>query len=127
LLVMIGAATKPWGAAGWYPDRVASLTVLSTPHPVAFLKSLWTSKQGLLSWYMGLFQVPVLPESVARRTFAKSLRDSGVPDEFIDRYAAAMAEPGAHRRPELVSRHPLLHAAARGPDHGADHIHLGPA
>ena len=86
---------QAWGAAGWYPDRVASLTVLSTPHPVAFLKSLWTSKQGLLSWYMGLFQLPALPESVARRTFAKSLRDSGVPDEFIDRYAAAMAEPGA--------------------------------
>jgi pimeloyl-ACP methyl ester carboxylesterase len=86
---------QAWGAAGWYPDRVASLTVLSTPHPAAFLKSLWTSKQGLLSWYMGLFQVPTLPESVARRTLAKSLRDSGVPDEFVDRYAAAMAEPGA--------------------------------
>jgi pimeloyl-ACP methyl ester carboxylesterase len=44
---------------------------------------------------MGLFQLPALPESVARRTFAKSLRNSGVPDEFVDRYAAAMAEPGA--------------------------------
>ena len=55
---------QAWGAAGWYPDRVASLTVLSTPHPAAFLKALRTSKQGLLSWYMALFQLPALPERV---------------------------------------------------------------
>jgi pimeloyl-ACP methyl ester carboxylesterase len=86
---------QAWGAAGWYPDRVASLTVLSTPHPVAFVKSLWTSKQGLLSWYMALFQLPALPEAVARRTLAKSLLDNGLPANFADRYADAMAEPGA--------------------------------
>jgi pimeloyl-ACP methyl ester carboxylesterase len=86
---------QAWGAAGWYPDRVASLTVLSTPHPVAFVKSLWTSKQGLLSWYMALFQLPALPEAVARRTLAKSLQDNGLPANFADRYADAMAEPGA--------------------------------
>ena len=57
---------QAWGAAGWHPDRVASLTVLSTPHPAAFLKALRTSKQGLLSWYMGLFQLPALPEALAR-------------------------------------------------------------
>jgi pimeloyl-ACP methyl ester carboxylesterase len=86
---------QAWGAAGWYPDRVASLTVLSTPHPAAFLKSLWTSKQGLASWYMALFQLPVLPESIVRRAFVKSLRDGGLPDEFVDQYAEAMTEPGA--------------------------------
>jgi pimeloyl-ACP methyl ester carboxylesterase len=86
---------QAWGAAGWYPDRVASLTVLSTPHPVAFAKSLWTSKQGLLSWYMALFQLPALPEALARRTLAKSLQDNGLPANFADRYADAMAEPGA--------------------------------
>lgn len=86
---------QAWGVAGWSPDRVASLTALSTPHPAAFLKSLWSSKQGLLSWYMGFFQLPALPESLARRTLAKSLRQSGLPDEFVDRYATAMAEPGA--------------------------------
>jgi pimeloyl-ACP methyl ester carboxylesterase len=86
---------QAWGAAGWYPDRVASLTVLSTPHPAAFLKSLWTSKQGLASWYMALFQLPALPESIVRRAFAKSLHDGGLPDEFVDQYAEAMAELGA--------------------------------
>ena len=83
------------GAAGWHSDRVASLTVLSTPHPSALAKSLWTSKQGLLSWYMGLFQLPALPEALARRTMAKSLHDNGLPQQFVDRYTDAMAEPGA--------------------------------
>jgi pimeloyl-ACP methyl ester carboxylesterase len=86
---------QAWGTAGWHSDRVTSLTVLSTPHPAAFVKSLWTSKQGLVSWYMGLFQLPALPEALARRRFAKSLLDSGLPPEFVDRYADAMVEPGA--------------------------------
>lgn len=86
---------QAWGAAGWHPDRVASLTAISTPHPAAFLKALRTSKQGLVSWYMGLFQLPALPEALAARTLPKSLRDNGLPSEFANRYAAAMSEPGA--------------------------------
>jgi pimeloyl-ACP methyl ester carboxylesterase len=85
---------QAWGVASWHPDRVASLTVL-TPHPAALVKSLWSSKQGFRSWYMGLFQLPALPESIVRRTLASSLRDSGLPGEFADQYAKAMAEPGA--------------------------------
>jgi pimeloyl-ACP methyl ester carboxylesterase len=87
--------TQAWGAAGWHPDRVASLTALSTPHPAAFLKALRTSKQGLVSWYMWLFQLPALPEAIAARTLAKSLQDNGLPSEFANRYAAALSEPGA--------------------------------
>jgi hypothetical protein len=68
---------------------------LSTPHPAAFVKSLWTSRQGLRSWYVGLVRLPALPELMAGRTLAKSLRDSGLPPEFVDRYTAALAEPGA--------------------------------
>ena len=86
---------QAWGVAGWHPDRVASLTVLTTPHPAALLKSVWTSRQGLRSWYMVLFQLPALPERLAQRTLAKFLHDGGLPDDFVDRYAAAMAEPGA--------------------------------
>jgi pimeloyl-ACP methyl ester carboxylesterase len=86
---------QAWGTAGWHADRVASLTVLSTPHPAALVKSLWTSKQGLLSWYMGLFQLPALPEALARPRFAKSLIDNGLPQDFADHYAEAMVAPGA--------------------------------
>jgi pimeloyl-ACP methyl ester carboxylesterase len=44
---------------------------------------------------MALFQLPALPEAVARLTLAKSLQDNGLPANFADRYADAMAEPGA--------------------------------
>ena len=85
---------KPGGAAaGSRPGRFVDSAV--TPHPAAFVKSLWTSKQGMVSWYMALFQLPVLPEALARRTAAKSLQDGGLPADFADRYADAMAEPGA--------------------------------
>jgi pimeloyl-ACP methyl ester carboxylesterase len=55
------------GAVAWalgtdHPDRLHTLTVLSTPHPRALLRSMSTSIQALRSWYMGLFQVPRLPE-----------------------------------------------------------------
>jgi pimeloyl-ACP methyl ester carboxylesterase len=87
--------SQAWGVAGWHPDRVVSLTVLSTPHPAAFVKALLTSRQGLLSWYIWPFQLPALPELMAGRTLAKSLGKSGLPPEFVDRYTAALAEPGA--------------------------------
>ena len=87
--------TQAWGVAGLYPERVTSLTVLSTPHPAAMMKSFRTSRQGLKSWYMGFFQLPLLPEVVARRALTKSLAESGLPAERIQTYAAAMAEPGA--------------------------------
>jgi pimeloyl-ACP methyl ester carboxylesterase len=86
---------QAWGVADWHSDRVATLTVLSTPHPAALVKSLLTSKQGLRSWYMALIQLPALPEALVRRTLAKSLVDNGLPAAFADRYAEAMAEPGA--------------------------------
>jgi pimeloyl-ACP methyl ester carboxylesterase len=87
--------SQAWGTAGWHANRVVSLTVLSMPHPAAFVKSLWTSRQGLRSWYVALFQLPRLPESWARRSLAQSLRDSGLPADYADRYADAMTEPGA--------------------------------
>jgi len=87
--------SQAWGVAGWHSDRVATLTVLSTPHPAAMIKSFRTSTQGLKSWYMGLFQLPALPELLARKTLAKSLTDSGLPAACVLAYEAAMAEPGA--------------------------------
>ena len=94
-LVMTGAAPWPGVRLGGIRSRIASLTVLSIPHPAAFFTALRTSKQGLLSWYMALFQLPALPERVVARTLAKSLRDSGLPEEFVDQYSAAMSDPGA--------------------------------
>lgn len=86
---------QAWGIAAWHPERVASLTVLSTPHPAALQASLTSSTQGLKSWYMGFFQLPLLPEAFAQATLGRTLRDSRLPLEHIGRYCDAMAEPGA--------------------------------
>lgn len=84
-----------WAVAGAHPDRVATLTVLSTPHPAALYRSFVTSNQLLKSWYMGLFQLPLLPEFAAGRTLGRTLRSSGLPEPDVARYEKAMAEPGA--------------------------------
>ena len=86
---------QAWALGSWYADRIASLTVLSTPHPAAMLRSFLTSTQALRSWYMGFFQVPRLPEAVLARTLAKALGASGLPRAFVERYTTTMAEPGA--------------------------------
>jgi pimeloyl-ACP methyl ester carboxylesterase len=86
---------QAWAMAAWHPERVASLTVLSTPHPAAMVESLRTSSQALKSWYMAAFQLPILPEVLARATLTKTLHNTGLPLKYIGRYLDAMAVPGA--------------------------------
>jgi pimeloyl-ACP methyl ester carboxylesterase len=88
------------GAAAWvagcrFPERVASLVVLSTPHPAALTYALTRSTQALRSWYLGLFQLPVLPELLLSRTLHRTLTSSGLPEEPAEHYAARMRGPGA--------------------------------
>ncbi|WP_228988745.1 alpha/beta fold hydrolase [Streptomyces sp. DH8] len=61
-----GAAVA-WTLAAARPDVVATLTALSIPHPAAFMRALFTSRQFLKSWYMFAFQVPWLPELLIGR------------------------------------------------------------
>ena len=94
-----GAAVA-WGMAAQRPDRLATITALSVPHPAAFLKSLTNSRQGLASWYMYAFQLPGIPEKVLLRgngrTLARFLSGyGGQPTEAAQRDARAMTSPGA--------------------------------
>lgn len=95
-----GAAVA-WVLAARYPDRIATLSALAVPHPVAFLKALATSRQILASWYMFAVQLPGLPEWGLRRRdgastmLAKMLRASGQSPEYAQRDAAAMLDGGA--------------------------------
>ena len=59
-----------WALAARHPARVRSLVALSTPHPTALMKSMIRSTQALHSWYMALFQLPVLPEVLVTQTVA---------------------------------------------------------
>ncbi|GAA1634425.1 alpha/beta fold hydrolase [Georgenia ruanii] len=86
-----------WAAAASQPARVASLTVLTTPHPRAFAWSLTHSAQPLRSWYMGFFQLPALPEALLGPRLEGLLAAGGLPGADAARYAARMREPGALR------------------------------
>ncbi|MBW4042827.1 MAG: alpha/beta fold hydrolase [Acidobacteria bacterium] len=59
-----GAAVA-WTLAGRHADRVASLSAVSVPHPAALSRAL-VGPQLLRSWYIGLFQIPRLPELLLR-------------------------------------------------------------
>lgn len=85
-----------WALASQAPERVASLTVLSTPHPGALKRAMVRSKQGLKSWYMGLFQVPFLAEQALKPgqpMWSSVMR--GLPADSVARYTANASEPGA--------------------------------
>jgi pimeloyl-ACP methyl ester carboxylesterase len=53
-----------WALAGRHPERVATLTSVSTPHPRAFAAALLTGGQLPRSAYIGFFRIPRLPELV---------------------------------------------------------------
>jgi pimeloyl-ACP methyl ester carboxylesterase len=81
-----------WDVAGRHPDRVRSLTVLSTPHPRAFVDSVTRSGQLIHSWYMLFFQIPAIPELIlgARggKLMADGLERDGLDHQSASRYAA---------------------------------------
>lgn len=84
-----------WLVAGNHPHRVRSLTVLSTPHPAALRRALFSSDQVARSWYMAAFQLPFLPEHVLAPSLPSLLRASGLPAQDAERYAAHLASPAA--------------------------------
>ncbi|MHA6507652.1 alpha/beta fold hydrolase [Tessaracoccus sp. Y1736] len=87
-----------WAAAMTTPERVRSLTVLSTPHPAAIRQAVLRSSQGLKSWYMLAMQMPVLPEmQLSRLARKEGLRRLGVPADLSASYAAQMVDTEAVR------------------------------
>ncbi|MCL3863108.1 alpha/beta fold hydrolase [Actinotalea sp. K2] len=90
-----------WALAGRHPDRVLSLTALSTPHPAAMRDAMRRSDQARRSSYMVLFQLPWLPEAALTADdgarLRASLRRSGLPAPVVEHYTARMLEPGALR------------------------------
>lgn len=84
-----------WAMTARAPERMLSLTVLSTPHPRAMKRAMTRSTQGLKSWYMGLFMIPRLSEwALQPRSPLWRAMMRGLPPETISRYSSKAAEPG---------------------------------
>src|SRR6266542_6357019 len=93
-----------WGFAMRHPEMLERLVVLNSPHPARFFDGLRTARQLRKSWYMFFFQLPVVPEAWVRagdyaRLRSVLRRDPVRSDAFtpadIERYVAALSQPGA--------------------------------
>ncbi|WP_423447134.1 alpha/beta fold hydrolase [Kocuria sp. KSNUG] len=80
-----------WDIALRAPERVASLTVLSTPHPTALGHALKTADQLKKSWYIGMFQIPALPERLLAGRVGAFTRRAGIPKDAANRYGRRFA------------------------------------
>jgi pimeloyl-ACP methyl ester carboxylesterase len=86
-----GAAVA-WGLAAHHPERVRSLTALSVPHPAAFAQAVRHADQLRRSWYMGAFQLPVVPELLLGARQATQLRNGLQRDGLSPAAAARYAQ-----------------------------------
>lgn len=87
-----------WSLAGRHPGTVRTLTSASTPHPGALLTAMVRSRQLRDSWYMGLFQLPWLPERLISRggeRFDTMLRKGGMSESDVARFHREILDDGA--------------------------------
>jgi pimeloyl-ACP methyl ester carboxylesterase len=90
-----------WNVAIRHPDRVRRLAVLDTPHPDAWRRV--ETQQETVSWFRTFFQIPFVPEEVARwgnwRIQSAMLRNTAAPGAFPDEklalYRSAWDRDGA--------------------------------
>jgi epoxide hydrolase 4 len=93
-----------WSFANAYPEQVEQLIVLNLPHPAKFMEGLKTPQQLLRSWYIGFFQLPILPELLLQaghcQLIATMLQQTSVDETTfteadLKAYKEAAAKPGA--------------------------------
>ena len=92
-------AMVAWCFAAGRIRPLERLVIMNVPHPLCFRAALKHWRQRRKSWYIGFFQVPVLPDrmlaagggAAVRRMF----RGLPIPPEIVDVYARQIAEPGA--------------------------------
>jgi epoxide hydrolase 4 len=99
-----------WGGIiAWYyamrhPGRVEALVIMNAPHPACFEREVRRWSQLRRSWYMGIFQIPWLPEValsagrgyVIGQIFERmAMHREHMPSDVIDMYRQQACEPGA--------------------------------
>lgn len=88
-----------WGVAAHHPDRVASLAVLSRPHPASFIAALKDDPgQQHRSRHHRAFLDPGTAQTLLAddcRRLRENLRASHVPDAAIEEYVSVLGNPAA--------------------------------
>ncbi len=84
-----------WALAARHPERVATLTVLSTPSPSGMAHGMRHGDQLKRSWYMALFALPWLPVLFFRLFAQQVLEKIGMPRERAAVDAARLKRPGS--------------------------------
>jgi pimeloyl-ACP methyl ester carboxylesterase len=93
-----------WNFAYTYPEMVEKLIILNLPHPAKFKEGLSTPQQLLKSWYIVLFQLPFIPESILQwndyQAIAAAFKNMAVDksaftQEDLEAYKDAAAKRGA--------------------------------
>jgi pimeloyl-ACP methyl ester carboxylesterase len=99
-----------WGGAiAWvfayaHPERIESLVIMNSPHPAKFSQGLRTPQQLWRSWYIGAFQLPLLPELLLQvgdywlieQIFrGMAIDKTAFSDADLRAYKTAAAKPGA--------------------------------
>lgn len=95
-----------WWLAAKFPERLSKMVVMNVPHGAVMQKHLRSNfAQIRKSWYIIFFQIPWLPEFLARqgnwKFLTKLLRNSSRHDTFthsdLDKYREAWSQPNAFR------------------------------
>jgi pimeloyl-ACP methyl ester carboxylesterase len=91
-----------WWTAACYPQRLHKLAILNVPHPKTMMRFVRTNRSQMRkSYYILLFQIPLIAEFFAKRFGTRALRRTSRAGTFSDaalaRYQAAWAQPNAMR------------------------------
>ena len=82
-------AIVAWAVAMQRPELLRTLIAISVPHPMAYLRASITSRQLTKSYYIGLFQLPFIPEWAASKAGGRidtALLKGGMTKEEVARY-----------------------------------------
>jgi pimeloyl-ACP methyl ester carboxylesterase len=96
-------AEAAWVTAANHPEVVERLAILNAPHPRRALHAVRRPRQLVRSWYLIFFQLPWLPEELARRNrwwffrsfFAPHARPGALSPQDVERYVEAWSQAGA--------------------------------
>lgn len=126
-IVLIGhdwGALIAWHYAMFGRIPISKLIIMNVPHPALARKGLRTLRQLKKSWYIFFFQLPRIPEWALARNgcaaIAQAFRGMAVdksrfPDEVLEVYQKAAAQPGA-----LTAMLNYYRALIRGPRQALD-------